>query len=753
MRYHAHVITILLLTSCFFSANAVLRVRQTHGIRWLGTVELRRFERRITVYPHFLDIEEDIVVAPFDKTRKPPDSRNTLEIYGRFYLPAQAVVTGVLIWDGDKILKGKLKGKEEARSQYEEVVDRHTAPPPRPRDPIIIEKLASGSASDTYELALYPVTWGKSRKFRIRYLVPQGYVGGRLVLPFGMSIPQQIHIHPDTYSLRLKPDQEEGTVDIILPGDTLTRNLPTTLTPTSSSSTHRIQYLVLRDQERSMMVRTSFPEGNWAGDYMLYWGKPPDSLLIKSGLRREVAFLWKWNFPRTFVSTGSQGRGVSKYGAEAIAQSRQLERAVKVIAGHGDKTALFLDKGSTAENVVFSMCGRESATYDSLIGFLQSVDSASLLEDIHGVEPPIRIRVSESQREEFFRKHASEFDVTLKVVASLFSPHEKVIKHIVVLTVGPLPDFANRTDYFLGDTILDRGITFSSYGSSPRYPSGYWPGVPLHIILENHALIGDAVELEGMRVPKPRGAFVAVTMATGSQSYTRELISVSRKPYIRYPYMYALDTVPVDTVSFAGHTSGTWSDSVLWQAFDADGSLLGAHSSSPQTIKLSLDTSVVKLWAGSNNPVADDQFDSNRGARFGVVDFGYSLVALEQDTVPQSTAGQLEDEGVPHLLEQEIFLSNARSTGVVEKQKVQRAGIAVMIFSGGRLRIYLPTDAQAKLVRVYDLRGRLMHVFPPASLRGLSHIDWHAQRDLRKGTYLIEVRTEKTTLKQSFTLN
>ena len=85
-----------------------------------------------------------------------------------------------LLWLNDTtILKAKLKPKSTALAQYETVVNRQSATPPKPRDPIIIEQVGTNQ----YNLAVYPVTWTGERKMRIRYLTPQVYVNGELKLP------------------------------------------------------------------------------------------------------------------------------------------------------------------------------------------------------------------------------------------------------------------------------------------------------------------------------------------------------------------------------------------------------------------------------------------------------------------------------------------------------------------------------------------------------------------------------------------
>jgi hypothetical protein len=92
----------------------------------------------------------------------------SLEIFGTFQLPPGVPVVGMLLWNGDIILKAKLKSRVQANSEYEDVVDRHIINPVVVFDPVLLEYNGGGK----YRFSIYPVEIGKSRKIRIRYLIP-----------------------------------------------------------------------------------------------------------------------------------------------------------------------------------------------------------------------------------------------------------------------------------------------------------------------------------------------------------------------------------------------------------------------------------------------------------------------------------------------------------------------------------------------------------------------------------------------------
>ena len=103
----------------------------------------------------------------------------SLEIVGNFTLPAGAAIVGALLWDGGKILEGKLLDRSIADSLYEDMVDRNSTPPVRPRDPLILEKTGPGS----YRFRIYPVSLGFSRHMRLRYQLPP------VIGPEGVQMP------------------------------------------------------------------------------------------------------------------------------------------------------------------------------------------------------------------------------------------------------------------------------------------------------------------------------------------------------------------------------------------------------------------------------------------------------------------------------------------------------------------------------------------------------------------------------------
>ncbi len=179
------LVLLVLLVLCATGAqaiglqHAVFRSQSTQGATWTGTADITKENYRITVYPDYLDVELEWEFTAGGT--RPEQYGDALEIVGNLNLAQNSSVIGMLVWYKDKVLKAKLKSGETARNEYEQVVDRNSTVPPRPRDPVLLEWIRQ----DNYDISIFPVAWGSSRKVRFRYLVP--VTGGKVVYPYAFS--------------------------------------------------------------------------------------------------------------------------------------------------------------------------------------------------------------------------------------------------------------------------------------------------------------------------------------------------------------------------------------------------------------------------------------------------------------------------------------------------------------------------------------------------------------------------------------
>ena len=148
-----------------------------------GECRLSSASIKVRVQPAALDVEEDAEIAAVGGVSVGNDGKS-LEIVGTIALPAGAAITGALLWDEGKMLQGNLLDRHAADSIYENLVDRNSKPPIRPRDPLIIERTTIG----TYRFRIYPVSLGFSRHLRVRYQLPPIVGAAGVQMPFKAAI-------------------------------------------------------------------------------------------------------------------------------------------------------------------------------------------------------------------------------------------------------------------------------------------------------------------------------------------------------------------------------------------------------------------------------------------------------------------------------------------------------------------------------------------------------------------------------------
>jgi hypothetical protein len=182
----------------------------TQGFATQGSSDVVVEHIDITIQPDHLDVEHELEIA-VRYGWETPGYPNSLEIKGNLEMAKGTVVTGLLLWNGNTILKGKLQTKIKGRGLYEEVVDRNVKDPPRPRDPAILEKTGENS----YALSIFPVSINGSRKLRFRYLIPSNFQDGahRIAFPYAFSRLATVSVKggPGTLGYALTSLRANGT--------------------------------------------------------------------------------------------------------------------------------------------------------------------------------------------------------------------------------------------------------------------------------------------------------------------------------------------------------------------------------------------------------------------------------------------------------------------------------------------------------------------------------------------------------------
>jgi hypothetical protein len=243
----------------------------------------------VIVHPFFAEVEEEAEIALMGGVWS--GDNKTLEIVEEFSLPKPAAIQSMLLWNGDKILKAKLKMKNDAAQQYEQVVDRK-------RDPALIEQISEGR----YRCRIFPVTIDGKRKIRIKYIVP---------ISFGNTIFQISTIFtPDAYNqlkqipLIIESESETGNKCILktksvlkdITYDSVYLLSPAEMTSPPMWNSDNVSYLsIIQDKSLKNAWSTHVSEGSAAGYYFAVIMAVPDSVkaLVNemsnaSGIRLEM---------------------------------------------------------------------------------------------------------------------------------------------------------------------------------------------------------------------------------------------------------------------------------------------------------------------------------------------------------------------------------------------------------------------------------------------------------------------------------
>lgn len=263
----------------------------------LGTVI--RNAANVTVFPNYLDVEEEIEVATQGTVSVGNDAA-TLEIAANFTLSPEAAIVGGLLWNGNTILGAKLLSRSKADSLYESQVDRNSAPPPRPRDPLLLEEMGNGA----YRVRIYPVALGSTRRFRIRYHIPPGITKDGVSLPLrtmlGSLAPQiTLNLKGGGGVTKATVIQAAGTRSIefprslILPSSGYLLDVPAE-PPGQGVATFFLQPGEAVGQAASL---THFSSGAMAGHYLNLWAKVPEIAVNKASSLADRAGSGKSPFP------------------------------------------------------------------------------------------------------------------------------------------------------------------------------------------------------------------------------------------------------------------------------------------------------------------------------------------------------------------------------------------------------------------------------------------------------------------------
>ncbi len=691
-----------LLGILFFSAicahgigyqHGTFASQSTQGAQWRGTSSIIAEHYSITVNPSYLDIELD---WEFDcNGGQAPDSfRNALEIVGNLNLVQNAAVTGMLLWNGDEILKAKLKPILLAREEYEKVVDRNAPAPPRPRDPVIFEY---GWGKDNYDISIFPVTWQGSRKLRMRYVVEAINLNGRTEIPFPTAFSPGIA----TYSMITGP----GVSSIEITDNNGSRE--PVASPAEFDANDEIYHRAVtvhpavdNAKGKSVFYTASVNLENWNGSLTHVVGRTGAQVLAMANIREDIVILWRWNHPEF----------IRFYAKQIVRQAETLKQFLTGLTGSNKRAALVVDIPGE-EKTVFNLGGKGSASYSRMLDFVDSLSSLEYTDSRQPFNPGFSVR----QIDSMVTLAQEEFDSAIRRAMALFDDDEGLtIRRILLLTAGP--QWITKMNYqftFQADSGVEI-TTFALFAGSasstgfiiPAEALGfYWPGIPFGSIRQN------AFPLD----------IQAVLATESGQTITVPVAASATSPR----YSWNMRSPHLDKKL---HTVAALKPLITWNII-SNGASIAEITEEPAVVRMSDAIEFGSALAGTEClESVDGALPTSLASTFGFVDRSFALLALEEDVMDPLDQERYRISGVPPLTNADIVRqpdenvppeknTEASLTGNTEKYLSEKKTMTTLSvkFHQSMLRISFDrpeiVSAQRATVGIYTLSGRLLMVY------------------------------------------
>lgn len=600
-----------------------------------GGCDLVSAALRVQVHPAWLEVEEDLEIAAVGSVSAGNDAKS-LEITGTFALPQGAAITGALLWDGDKVLQARLLDKAAADSVYQSMVERNSLPPARPRDPILLDQVSSG----TYRVRVYPVELSRSRHLRLRYQLPPALSAEGLEMGLKAAVAS---FFPGSKSPISVTFEGAGVDEILLAlpdGSRASLALPRTrlmlagdlsggnYDPYSWYSTPGIR-LIPVDHRRQVAVRTSIASGLMAGNYLNLYAGVDDEVLGRLGRRVEVVVFWKWHAPATWALENQYGYSDYAYVYEAQGQAATLLDLFGQLGGPGNKVGLLHDDGR-GDPKRFGAASRGEAEYQAAYDYLAHVQGGYAMDFARSMKPLVRPKPGDPKQA--IRDSKNRFYQDLSLVKTLYSPATGVVRHLILVSAGPenATQDAEANAYF--DSLFqDEPLSVGTLTGSPFSQAGFDPWTAHR----DHPA-------QGPQINTPYGTI------PGFEALSLNLVVRNTQKAYDFPIKCegGLD-LACGALTFHGKSEHRWEDSLEWEAFDVAGKRIGTAKSLPKAVGAPEDTSIAVLWAGSESPFSENRKEPPLGPVYGFVDRWASLIGVPKDTL--KSAATYADTGVPRV--------------------------------------------------------------------------------------------------------
>ncbi len=597
--------------------HGLFRSQSTQGTSWQGTAEIIQERYDITVYADYLDVELEWV---FKVGGTEPDSfANALEIVGNLNLADKSTVTGMITWYKGEILQGKLKTVDVAREQYEEVVQRDSDIPPPPRDPVLLEWIRD----DNYDISIFPVEFGGTRKVRFRYLIPAFSHDGvnKIDYPHAFSSNAEVSIKKGRGIKGYKIETSQ------LIGPLMDNRNRVALSRTDyafesharwRSQVPRISRIipVLYGKTRGSVIYSgAFSTPGFKGEMSHITTMSGEDALKQASIPADFVILWRWNNP-TFLE---------KYAFQIVTQSKMLMSFLGQLDEAGQRAALVIDKQG-GERITFKLSNKGDDEYRTMMDYLGELSAQAV------VTPPSG--GSSSQRSIDTQKAFEEFEAALASAVEMFENQTSAMKHLLILTAGPrmYSNFASSPSISWDSTISVSRFTSFATTSTPSWNStdAYWPGVDLSGFIDEN----------GSRLR------VRATVSNGIQSHTIDVLGGTQtNSYCS----------PSSVTQMHLYSSAPLTKEINWSVYDGE-RLLGEFAETPRSVTVANgDLYACVIGASPHLTPLAETMPTSLASTLGFIDETYALVALEEDALPVEIAAQYDTEGVPVLESNDIF--------------------------------------------------------------------------------------------------
>jgi hypothetical protein len=497
-------------------------------------------------------------------------------------------------------------------------------------------------------------------------------------------------------------------------------------------------------------IKGRIDSGAWKGEFALFTGKVPDSILQKTALRSETVVLWRWIEPRAFfdvcydpASGTNTGRCPNAHGKLAIQQAKALGDIARRSVENAGRIGLVVDEGMEDTSVVFPLTDSTTTNYRNLRLWLSSITPEYLKWRI----PPATNANGSGQVNLDISSNRTRFRTDVLKVGAMYSATSGVLRHFLIVTVGPTPvtgEFLSMPDL----SVLPSDVTIASsrlvspgsgwisreegpatWGALPPEKAP-WPGVDIEGAVLSRPWGGNVVQWNGIPLARTRETLAGrLTVRSGDIDLSRDIV-------VRSNGRGGFNT----SLNAHGPTLG---DAITWSLYDEKGDPLTSWSETPAWLRVDGDSVMPRLWGRSDAPLSPIFEDKELSTVFGYVDRFYSLLATPSDTVGMVRQQAYRDSGVPFLTWADIFprqgYGSETPIGVGNRSVAARFHVA-WSRSTRTLRVDL-AGLGARSLEIRDFRGRLVASFTASQLDGLKILEWRVPAGLGRGMLLVSVRT------------